>query len=44
MDKTELLKLKTNYLGHVITREGIKTNPDNISAVEKCPIPETTIN
>lgn len=42
MDKSEFLKLETNYLGHIITREGIKPNPDKITAIEKYPIPETT--
>lgn len=41
MDKSEFLKLETAYLGHVITREGIKPNPDKISAVKKYPIPKT---
>lgn len=42
MDKSEFLKLETSYLGHIITRDGIKPNPDKISAIEKYPIPETT--
>lgn len=41
MDKSEFLKLETAYLGHIITRDGIKPNPDKISAIEKYPIPNT---
>lgn len=41
MDKSEFLKLETAYLGHVITKEGIKPNPDKISAIMKYPIPKT---
>lgn len=42
MDKSEFLKLETAYLGHVISREGIKPNPDKIHAIENYPIPKTT--
>lgn len=41
MDKSEFLKLETAYLGHVISREGIKPNPDKISAIQNYPIPKT---
>jgi hypothetical protein len=41
MDKSEFLKLETAYLGHVITREGIKPNPEKIVAIQKYPIPKT---
>ena len=41
MDKSEFLKLETAYLGHVISRDGIKPNPDKISAIKKYPIPKT---
>lgn len=42
MDKSEFLKRETPYLGHVITPEGVKPNPDKISAILKYPIPKTT--
>lgn len=42
MDKSEFLKLETAYLGHVITREGIKPNPDKITSIQNYPIPQTT--
>lgn len=41
MDKSEFLKLETAYLGHVISNEGVKPNPDKIAAIEKYPIPKT---
>lgn len=41
MDKSEFLKLETAYLGHIISRDGIKPNPDKISAIQKYPIPKT---
>lgn len=41
MDKSEFLKLETAYLGHIISSEGIKPNPDKIAAIEKYPLPKT---
>lgn len=41
MDKSEFLKHETGYLGHIISRDGIKPNPDKISAIKKYPIPKT---
>lgn len=42
LDKSEFLRKEVNYLGHVITPEGIKPNPDKISAIIKFPIPKTS--
>lgn len=42
MDKSEFLKLETAYLGHIISNEGIKPNPDKIKAIENYPLPKTT--
>lgn len=42
MDKSEFLKLETAYLGHIIGKDGIKPNPDKISAIKKYPIPKTS--
>lgn len=41
MNKSEFLKLETAYLGHIISRDGIKPNPDKISAIQNYPIPKT---
>lgn len=40
MDKSEFLKLETAYLGHIISKDGIKPNPDKIEAIQKFPLPK----
>lgn len=42
LDKTEFLKKEAEFLGHIITPEGIKPNPKKLQAIEKYPIPKTT--
>ncbi|CAH2088814.1 unnamed protein product [Euphydryas editha] len=34
MNKSEFLKLETSYLGHVISNDSIKPNPDKITAIQ----------
>lgn len=41
LDKSEFLRKEVQYLGHVITPDGIKPNPNKISAIENFPIPAT---
>lgn len=41
MDKSEFLKLETAYLGHIISKDGVKPNPEKIAAIEKYPLPKT---
>lgn len=41
LDKSEFLKLETAYLGHIISKDGIKPNPDKISAIQNYPLPKT---
>lgn len=41
LDKSEFLKHNVNYLGHIITPNGIEPNPDKIRAVKDFPIPTT---
>lgn len=41
MDKSEFLKLETAFLGHIISKDGVKPNPDKIEAIKKYPIPKT---
>ena len=36
--KCEFFKSKVNYLGHIVTKEGIETDPRKIEAIEKWPI------
>lgn len=41
MDKSEFLQKEVAFLGHIVTRDGIKPNPNKISAVQQYPIPKT---
>ena len=42
LDKSEFLKKEAEFLGHIITPEGIKPNPKKLEAIRKYPIPKTT--
>jgi len=42
LDKCEFLKKETEFLGHIITTDGIKPNPAKIKAVVNFPIPKST--
>lgn len=42
LDKSEFLKKETEFLGHIITTEGVKPNPKKIECVVNFPIPKTT--
>lgn len=37
MDKSDFLKLETDFLGHVICKDGVKPNPSKTAAIEKYP-------
>ncbi|XP_039761835.1 uncharacterized protein LOC120634993 [Pararge aegeria] len=39
-DKCEFLRREVSYLGHIITDEGVKPNPEKTRAVEEFPIPK----
>lgn len=39
-DKCEFLRKEVAYLGHIITQNGVKPNPDKIAAVRNYPIPK----
>lgn len=41
LDKSEFLQKNVKFLGHIITPEGIKPNPDKIAAIKKFPVPKT---
>lgn len=38
-DKCEFLREELSYLGHLITSEGVKPNPDKIKAIREFPTP-----
>ena len=39
--KCEFFKLRVKYLGHIVSKNGIETNPGKIEAIEKWPVPKT---
>lgn len=41
LDKSEFLRTEVEFLGHMITKDGIKPNPKKIIAIQKFPIPRT---
>lgn len=41
LDKSEFLQKSVQYLGHIITPNGVKPNPEKIMAIKKFPIPRT---
>lgn len=41
LDKSEFLQKTVEFLGHVITPDGIKPNPNKITAIKKFPVPRT---
>lgn len=41
IDKSEFLTKKVEFLGHVVTPDGITPNPSKIEAITKYPIPKT---
>lgn len=41
LDKCEFLKRETEFLGHVVTPEGVKPNPDKVEQIVNWPLPTT---
>lgn len=41
LDKCEFLKRETEFLGHIISGEGVKPNPDKIEKIISWPLPKT---
>ena len=39
--KCEFFKTKISYLGHIVSKDGIETNPKKIKAIQKWPVPKT---
>ena len=42
LDKSEFLRKEVAYLGHIVTPDGVKPNPDKIIAIQNFPIPKTS--
>lgn len=40
-DKCEFLRKEVNYLGHTITEDGLKPDPNKITSVKNFPVPKT---
>jgi RNase H-like domain found in reverse transcriptase/Reverse transcriptase (RNA-dependent DNA polymerase)/Integrase zinc binding domain len=40
LDKCEFLKKETEFLGHVVTKDGVKTNPEKIQKIINWPLPK----
>uniref|UniRef100_A0AB38Z1R9 RNA-directed DNA polymerase n=1 Tax=Pitica errantivirus TaxID=3078414 RepID=A0AB38Z1R9_9VIRU len=41
LDKCEFLKKQTEFLGHIISSEGVKPNPEKIEKIIQWPLPKT---
>lgn len=41
VDKSEFLKKEVSFLGHIVSNEGVRPNPDKIEVIQKWPIPKT---
>lgn len=41
MDKSQFFKKEVTFLGHIVTQQGIKPNPEKIAAVQRFSIPKT---
>lgn len=39
-DKSEFLKREVEFLGHIVTSEGVKPNPDKIKVIQNWPLPK----
>jgi len=42
LNKCEFLKRETEFLGHIVTKDGIRPNPKKITAILNFPIPKST--
>ena len=41
--KCEFFKPRVTYLGHIVSKDGIETDPKKIEAIKKWPIPKTVM-
>lgn len=42
IDKSQFLQKEVAFLGHIVTPQGIKPNPDKLRAIKEFPLPKTT--
>lgn len=42
LNKSEFMKKETPFLGHIVTADGVKPDPNKIEAIQKFPMPQTT--
>lgn len=40
LDKSEFLRKEVAFLGHVVTADGVRTNPDKIETIKNWPLPK----
>ena len=43
-EKYQFLKPEINYLGHIISSHGLKSDPDKLKAVKEFPVPKNQKN
>lgn len=41
LDKSEFLRKEVEFLGHVVTTDGVKPNPKKLIAIKNYPLPKT---
>jgi hypothetical protein len=41
-DKCEFFRTELSYLGHVVTSEGVKHDPQKVKSIKEFPIPKNT--
>ena len=41
LSKCEFFKSQVTYLGHIVSKNGIETDPEKIEAIKKWPVPKT---
>ena len=42
--KCELFKTSLLYLGHIVSEDGIRTDPKKVEAIDQCPVPVTVMD